>query len=131
MINGEQVLVPVVYLAGADLSEPALASAQLVAAEVGASPADNVTNSGRIAGNQQVQVVADNNIINIGGQIESEGSVTLKAEGSLANVSGQISGQEVQIEAGELENSRYVLGIRPQTAFPTDCRTRASPPAAT
>ena len=48
-------------------------------------------------------MVADNDILNIGGQIESEGSVTLKAKGRLANVSGQIGGEEVQIEASELE----------------------------
>ena len=108
VIDGESVLVPVVYLAGADVDERSLASARIAAADV-VIQAGSALNSGRIAGGESVEITTEGDLLNIGGQIASEGNVELEVDGRLANVSGEISGDDVTIEAGGLENSLAVI----------------------
>ncbi|WP_299150242.1 DUF637 domain-containing protein [uncultured Tateyamaria sp.] len=114
VIDGQTVLVPVVYLGANDTGAVSLASAQINAPDVDLS-ADTLLNAGRISGTDEVRIAASSDLLNIGGQITSDGDVALEADGRFANVSGQVSGRNVDIAATDVENSTAV--IRDETEF--------------
>ncbi len=109
IIDGQAVLVPVVYLGANGAEGISLAGAQIAAAEVNID-AGTVANTGAITAEQDLEIATGADLINIGGQIEAGGDAELDVEGRLANVSGQITaGGDIDIDAGELENSTALI----------------------
>lgn len=108
VVRGEEVLVPVVYLAGDALAEVDLASARIEGGEIDVD-AGRAFNSGAIGGEEAVAIATEGEFLNVGGRIVSDGDVALEAGGTLANISGRIAGENVTIEAEDVENSLAVV----------------------
>ncbi|MEX3017918.1 two-partner secretion domain-containing protein [Gymnodinialimonas hymeniacidonis] len=109
IIDGQAVLVPVVYLGANGAEGISLAGAQIAAADVDID-SGTVANTGAITAEQDLEIATDTDLINIGGQIEAGGDAALDVEGRLANVSGQINaGGDIDVDAGELENSTALI----------------------
>ena len=87
----QQVLVPQVYatVKAGDLDG---SGALLAGKTVGLNLTGNLTNSGRISGQQSTQILAEN-INNLGGLIQGN-DVALKARTDINNVGGVIAGQQ-------------------------------------
>ncbi len=123
IIDGQAVLVPVVYLGAEGLDEISLASGQIAANRVDVD-AGTVANTGLIAGVEGLEIETEGDLLNIGGQITSDGDIDLDAEGRFANVSGEITGADISIAAAEFENSTAV--IRDETEFGFSDRPQAT-----
>ncbi len=112
VVDGQTVLLPVLYLGRTELASVDLASARIVADRVDVT-AGSLLNSGSITGSDGIRVVTSGDVINRGGQVLSAGDVTIRAGQRVANISGQIVGRDVVIAATDVENSTAV--IRDQT----------------
>jgi filamentous hemagglutinin len=113
-IDGQTVLVPVVYLSGDTLDETMLASAQISGATTELN-AGSLGNSGAITGTTGLRIATGGDLVNSGGVLASDGDVGITAGGRFANISGQVSGEDVTIAADSVENSTAVL--RDETAI--------------
>ncbi len=108
IIDGQAVLVPVVYLGANGAEGISLAGAQIAAAEIDID-AGTAINTGAITAEGDLEIATDTDLLNIGGQIAAGGDVDLDVDGRLGNVSGQITGADIDIQAGELENSTAAI----------------------
>lgn len=86
-----QVLVPQVY-ASVKAGDLDGSGALLAGKTIGLNLSGNLTNSGRINGQQSTQILAEN-ISNLGGLIQGN-DVALKARTDISNVGGVIAGQQ-------------------------------------
>ncbi|GGP25034.1 cell surface protein [Silvimonas amylolytica] len=98
VVDGQNVLVPVVYLASVTQNASQTGDAQIMAGNIDLHTG-TLTNSGVIQSNTGT-VIAATTLNNLGGQITSLGDVQLSATGDLLNQSGLISGNKVTVTAG-------------------------------
>lgn len=87
IINGEHVLIPVVYLTQATLNGLSGNGAVIAAGEnLTLTAANSINNSGTITSGRNLSLAAGNNITNSGGLIKAENNVTLVAnDGDVIN----------------------------------------------
>ena len=98
-VDGQKVLVPVVYLASTSTSEVTTSGALISANAIEITETGTVTNSGVIKAKDNASITADT-ITNYGGTIESGGTTKLNATQDIVNQSGSIVGNEVNLSAG-------------------------------
>lgn len=100
IVNGRDVLVPVVYLAKND--QKSIANGALIAGtNVVANVAGNIINSGTISGANLVSLTAGNDFINRSGGLVTGGTVGIKAGNDILNNAGaSITGGDVFLTAG-------------------------------
>jgi len=97
-VNGEQVLVPVVYLASASLEKIAQGGSVIVGKEVAINTTGDMANAGLIKADSQVTITADNFFNNKG--TVSGRNVAVTATDSVRNTGGTIEGENVALKAG-------------------------------
>ena len=115
-IDGQEVLVPRLYLASSTLENLDPSSAR-IAGSTTIIKAAHVYNSGIISGTEALAIETTNDLLNVGGSLLSEGAIGLDVGGQFANRAGTVSGAEVSIAADSLFNSGTIegaesLGIR-------------------
>lgn len=98
IVEGQKVLVPVVYLASAATGDVP-AGAVIAAKHVELTVSGNITNSGTIRGDAVTSLEAST-ILNRGGTVDSGGLTSLRASGDILNQSGKISGETTVLSAG-------------------------------
>ncbi|GHD57861.1 hemagglutinin repeat-containing protein [Jeongeupia chitinilytica] len=110
VVNGQSVLVPVVYLAGVEQNVMQTGQGMLAADSIDLRTG-TLSNSGVIQ-SQTATKIAATQISNLGGTISSTGSIDLAATGDLLNQSGLISGNAVKLVAGNDLTNLTVAGMR-------------------
>ena len=98
-VNGEKVLVPVVYLASVRKGELKENGALLAGSDIRLVTGDTLTNSGAIKATGSGSI-SGNNINNLGGSITAGKQLDLSARQDITNSSGSISGGDVNLSAG-------------------------------
>lgn len=98
VVDGQNVLVPVVYLSSVKQNAMQSGDATIAANSIDLHTG-TLTNTGVIQSNTST-VIAATTLSNLGGQITSLGDVQLSASGDLLNQSGLISGNKVTLSAG-------------------------------
>ena len=97
-VEGEKVLVPVIYMAQVQVGDLKPNGALMAAKDIQILASGDLSNSGVIKADNRNQISA-NNITNRGGVIEG-GVTELTAVQDIVNQSGSISGKDVQLVAG-------------------------------
>ncbi|MDB4020313.1 filamentous hemagglutinin N-terminal domain-containing protein, partial [Planktomarina temperata] len=98
-INGQSVLIPVVYLAdGYEIVSGSSLQASNIALSVG-----SLENAGSLSSDDQLIIDAAQNIRNAGGAIASGGDLSLSADGNVQSLGGHISGENVQLVGQSVE----------------------------
>jgi len=124
VVNGEKVLVPVVYLAQAD-NRLAPDGALIVGQDVSLIAGKNLENAGTLRASNNLSAIAGNDLIN-SGLIEAGNRLDLLAGNNIVNKSGGIiAGRDVSLTAvnGNVVNERsmtrsgYDVGFSKQTDY--------------
>ncbi|WP_458723306.1 two-partner secretion domain-containing protein [Pseudomonas brenneri] len=108
-VNGEQVLVPVLYLAHAN-NRLGPNGALIAANDINLIAGENLTSGGTLRATQNLSATAGQNLVN-SGLIEAGGRIDLLAGNNLVNKAGGIiSGRDVNMTAvnGDVINERTV-----------------------
>lgn len=106
-VAGEEVFVPVVYLASNSLDKLATDGAVIVGKSVKVV-ADDVKNSGAIVAKEDVTITTEE-FLNSGGTVSGATSVAVTATGDITNRSGVIEGGNVSLTAeGDIVSDKYV-----------------------
>ncbi len=111
-VNGEKVLVPVLYMANAN-NRLAPNGALIQGSDVTLIAGENLNNSGTLRASNDLKATAGNDLTN-SGLIEAGGRVDLLASNNLVNKSGGIiAGRDVNMVAigGDVINERTVTGM--------------------
>ena len=95
LIDGENVLVPTVYLV--DLST--IDSSLIIANDTISLNVENLTNTGSISADKDIKIIATKDIINAGGSLSAKEALHVKADGDIANVSAILKGGSIDIES--------------------------------
>jgi len=103
MVDGQEVLVPRLYLSTSTLANVNLASAQIKAGEATINTAV-LTNSGAIATSGNLTIDTSAALINHGGSLFAGHDITIDAGSIFSNSSGTVSGHNVVIEADTIIN---------------------------
>ncbi|RMH16386.1 MAG: hypothetical protein D6698_09755, partial [Gammaproteobacteria bacterium] len=96
-VSGQQVLVPVVYLAGEQTKNSAL----IMAGGAINLQTDHLYNAGKIQSGNNLALTSTQELVNHGGNIQSGNQLHLNAGGSIDNRSGIIQGGTVQLHADD------------------------------
>lgn len=97
VIAGENVLVPVVYLAQG--SSRVLHDGAVIGGGTIAIDSNTVSNGGLIHTRDQLSINAAQNISNLGGTMEAGGDLLLESGGDILNESGRLAGGNVVLQA--------------------------------
>jgi len=116
-INGEAVLVPVVYLGSNSLGKIAQGGSVIAGREVEINTTENTSNAGLIQAREQVVITAENFLNNTG--TVSAKNVTVAATDSILNSGGTIKGNVVSLKA----TNDVVIGAATTTDRSTDTVT--------
>ncbi|WP_422396267.1 hemagglutinin repeat-containing protein [Pseudomonas trivialis] len=111
-VNGEKVLVPVLYLASAD-QRLASNGALIAGQDVNLIAGKDLTNAGTLRASNNLFVAAGNDLIN-SGRIEAGNRLDLLAGNNIVNQSGGvIAGRDVTLTAvkGDVINERSLTGL--------------------
>ncbi|WP_338483190.1 filamentous hemagglutinin N-terminal domain-containing protein [Pseudomonas trivialis] len=111
-VNGEKVLVPVLYLASAD-QRLASNGALIAGQDVNLIAGKDLTNAGTLRASNNLSAAAGNDLIN-SGRIEAGNRLDLLAGNNLVNQSGGvIAGRNVTLTAvkGDVINERSLTGL--------------------
>lgn len=96
-VAGQQVLVPVVYLAQG--SSRLLRDGAVIGGATVAIEGSSFSNSGTVRASGDLRVTTAGDIANQGGTMSAGGSLALQSGGDLSNESGQLRGQDVSLAA--------------------------------
>jgi len=99
VVDGHEVLVPVVYLCRSSLDTIARGGSVIVGRDVEIHTSGNTANSGVIKASSDLAINAKN-VFNTFGTIQGD-TVTLAAVDSIFNTSGLIKGRDVSLDAGQ------------------------------
>ena len=102
-VEGQEVLVPRLYLSSATRDNTSLASAQIKAGHAIIETAV-LTNSGAISTAGDLTIDTSGALFNEGGSLFAGADITIDAGGLFSNRSGTVSGQNVTIEAATIVN---------------------------
>ena len=122
-VDGQKVLVPVVYIANAALAKTTDNGAKIIAANNINLSVDTLTNQGDIKAGGDVSITASKNIYNEGGAITSGENMTLQAGSGIYNISSDLSAKALSISAETFQSdidaqtlSKTYAGIGTQTS---------------
>jgi len=90
-VEGQEVLVPRLYLSSATSHDIDLASARLHGGRT-VIRAGTLVNSGRVAGVEGLDIATTHALLNTGGALASESDIAIDAGALFANLSGTVSG---------------------------------------
>ena len=96
-VDGEKVLVPVVYLANTTVGDLKESGALIAASDINLIAGNDLSNQGVISATDRSQVSADN--VTNSGTISAE-TVAVTAQTNIVNQNGTISGTDVALSAG-------------------------------
>ena len=103
-VDGQKVLVPVVYLAKNNNFDLKPSGAVISANQLSIEVKETIANSGQLKGGQSTTLTAGQ-VINRGGLVSSNGLTQVMASQDILNQSGLISGNQVVLEAqGDIRN---------------------------
>ncbi|WP_375661016.1 DUF637 domain-containing protein [Bartonella sp. CL71SXKL] len=114
LVDGQEVLVPHVYLAPTSSSEQGIKNAQGLQGNLASArlkgngvtiETDRLTNSGAVVSNDALHVSTTQTLFNDGGFLDARGAVELTSNGLLANSSGVIHGDTVTMTGDTIVNS--------------------------
>ena len=109
-INGQDVLVPVVYLSQATLANVDLNAGQITAGGTAVITAGNLVNSGTISGDAGLGIAVDGTLVNFGGSLFSNSDIVVLTGADFINQSGSVAGDNVTIVAnGDVINDTLVV----------------------
>jgi len=103
IVQGQEVLLPRVYLSTMTASNVDFASAQIRAGQVDVT-SGSLINSGNLFSLGNLRVSATDTVINRGGSLFAGADVVIDSNGLFANISGTVSGDDVTIVAGSVIN---------------------------
>lgn len=103
IVQGQEVLVPRVYLSSSTLANTSLASAQIRAGQATVETAA-LTNSGAISTTGNLTVDTSAALFNHGGSLFAGADIIIDAGSIFSNRSGTVSGRNVSIEADAIVN---------------------------
>ena len=117
VVNGQEVLVPVVYLCSASLEKIAQGGSVIVAADVEVNATGDVTNTGLIEADNQLVITADN-FFNTKGTVAGQ-TVVADASDSIRNTGGTIQGGTVTLKAANdvVSSGDTLVGVGVDTVF--------------
>ena len=115
-IQGQQVLVPRLYLSQVTLENLDIASAQILGSKTILQAAE-LRNSGSIVGSEWLGIQTTDGVFNLGGGLFSEGNLFIETGGMLTNRSGTISGGDVNITAAAILNETAVTRDEFETGY--------------
>ena len=115
-IQGQQVLVPRLYLSQVTLENLDIASAQILGSQTILQAAE-LRNSGSIVGSEWLGIQTTDGVFNLGGGLFSEGNLFIETGGMLTNRSGTISGGDVNITAAAILNETAVTRDEFETGY--------------
>lgn len=98
-VDGEKVLVPVIYIANVAIERTTDNGAKIVAKEDINLDVDTLTNQGDITADGDVNIIASKNIYNEGGAISSAENMTLQAVDGIYNISSELTAKALSINA--------------------------------
>ncbi|WP_312340058.1 two-partner secretion domain-containing protein [Anaerospora hongkongensis] len=98
-VDGQKVLVPVVYLSALRQNEVAVSGAIISADHVQINVTGDVINTGTIQAIESAKIGAAN-VSNIGGTINGGQLTQINADQDILNVSGKVSGNDISLIAG-------------------------------
>jgi len=108
IVNGEKVLVPIVYLVNFDEYQ---AEGALIAGNGLNITGGSLTNRGQLYGSEYLAFGLDGDLKNLGGQINSRGSLNAAVGGDLYN-SGEIKASTVKLDvAGDITHETLVTQV--------------------
>ncbi|WP_082712627.1 ShlB/FhaC/HecB family hemolysin secretion/activation protein [Pseudomonas agarici] len=125
-MNGEQVLVPVLYLANAD-NRLAANGALIQGSDVTLIAGKDLVNAGTLRASSNFTVAAGNDLVN-SGLLEANNRLDALAGDSLTNKAGGIiAGRDVSVTAvvGDVTNERTITTHESSTGYKTEQRTFA------
>jgi filamentous hemagglutinin len=99
-VDGQQVLVPVVYLGSASLRRLAQGDSVIMGDEVRIATTGDTANTGSIVAKNGLEITAAN-FLNMPGSAVRGGDVTIAAAESVRNTGGSIAGNTVSLAAGQ------------------------------
>ncbi len=114
LVDGQEVLVPHVYLAPNSSLEQGIKNAQGLQGNLASARlkgngvtlnADRLTNSGAVVSDDALHVSTTQTLFNNGGFLDARGAVELTSNGLLANSSGVIHGDTVTMTGDTIVNS--------------------------
>ena len=103
-VDGEQVLVPVVYIANAALTKTTDNGAKIVANSDINLNADTIINQGEISSGGNTTLNATENIYNEGGSINADNALVLQAKDGVYNISSNLSANTIAISANTFQS---------------------------
>ena len=109
IIDGVEVLVPVVYLSQSTYQSNELTGSQVVAGSAQLNYDSFTVDGGELIARRNLILQAANGIHNNEGNIEAGGELWAQAGGVLDNLSGTIRGQQVKLLADEINNETLVI----------------------
>jgi filamentous hemagglutinin len=119
VVEGREVLVPIVYLCRGSLDTIARGGSVIVGRDVEIRTTGSTANSGVIKASDDLAINAQN-VFNTVGTIQGD-MVTLNAADSIYNTSGLIKGRDVSIDAGQ-----DIISDTAKTTFSSGGKTRGS-----
>ncbi|MDZ7925840.1 MAG: filamentous hemagglutinin N-terminal domain-containing protein [Agrobacterium sp.] len=102
-VNGQEVLVPRVYLSNSTAANTSLASAQIKAGQATIETAA-LTNSGAISTSGNLSIDTSAALFNNGGSLFAGSDIVIDAGSIFSNRSGSVSGRNVTVEADSIVN---------------------------
>ncbi|SIR17683.1 Haemagluttinin repeat-containing protein, partial [Rhizobium sp. RU33A] len=108
IVQGQEVLVPRLYVAKTSAANTNIASAQIKAGQADIQTAALV-NSGAIASSGDLAIDTSVGLFNNGGSLFAEADIVIDGGTIVSNRSGTISGRDVTIEAGEIINDTVAI----------------------
>ncbi|MEO9299436.1 DUF637 domain-containing protein [Devosia alba] len=103
IVQGQEVLLPRVYLSTMTASNVDFASAQIRAGQVDVATG-SLINSGNLFSLGNLRVSATDAVINRGGSLFAGADIVIDSKGLFANISGTVSGDDVTLVAGSVIN---------------------------
>jgi|GEM_PF-1893344 len=103
-VDGQKVLVPVVYIANVTIERTTDNGAKIVAKGDINLNVENLTNQGDITADGDVAITASKNIYNEGGAISSADNMTLQANEGVYNISSELTAKALSISANTFQS---------------------------
>ncbi len=117
MVQGQEVLVPRVYLAASTMESTRLESGRIAAGQAANLQSAALVNSGAITSNDALTIATTTATLNEGGRLFSRRDITIDAGALFVNRSGIVSGQNVAIGAGGIVNDTAKIRDENPTGF--------------
>jgi filamentous hemagglutinin len=108
IVEGQEVLVPRLYVAKTSAANTSIASAQIKAGQADIRTGALV-NSGAIASNGDLAIDTSAGLFNNGGSLFAKADIVIDGGAIVSNRSGTISGRDVTIEADEIINDTVAI----------------------